>query len=133
MKSFPFFRSSYIGIVITIIQRADGILFKKAHHHRKPNRVSCGNFKFIVSSMYSIILASGFFVRRLYGDVDMSQQYSRIVSSSSSFRPASSRICMRFDLPRMLSYSVPLGMLYWMDAWVNRNSWVTTEWIASRS
>lgn len=40
---------------------------------------------------------------------------------------------MRFDLPKMLSYSVPFGILYFIEACVNRIFCRTTESMASRN
>lgn len=108
---------------------------QNAHHHLKQNLLFVLNgllvslHKFCTNGM---IWSSGFFVRRLYGGNE-SQQNSNINFSSDVLRPASSNTCIRFDLPNMLSYRVPFGILYRTDACVKRSFCVTTAFIASRN
>lgn len=75
---------------------------------------------------------NGFRVRRLYGD-DKSQQYSSTAFSSIALKPDFSNASIRFDLPSILSYNVPFGILYKSEACVNRIFCLTTDEMASRN
>lgn len=108
---------------------------QNAHHHLNPIKLPslklgwpllCFSF-----STNATIDSSDLFVRRLYGMTLVSQQKSSTASSSWASRPSSSKTNMRFDLPKMLSYNVPLGMLKWDEAWVKRIFCVTIELMAS--
>lgn len=108
---------------------------QNAHHHLNPIKLPnlndgwpllCFNF-----STKAMIDSSDLLVRRLYGMTLVSQQKSRTASSSWASSPSSSSTNIRFDFPKMLSYKVPLGMLKWDEAWVNRIFCVTIELMAS--
>lgn len=107
---------------------------QNAHHQRNPARpvkAKSGSRSQRSFSTKPRMSTSGFLVRRLYGETEMSQQKSSTAVSSKYDSPASSNTIMRFVLPRMLSYSVPLGMPYVDDASVKRIFCVTIACIAS--
>lgn len=109
---------------------------QKAHHQRKPDRPWNSKSGSLVRRSFSTksrMAFKLFLVRLLNGEREISQQNSSTAVSSSVVSPASSRTIMRFDLPRMLSYRVPLGIPYLAEAWVKRIFCVTTAWIASFS
>lgn len=101
---------------------------QKAHHQRNPNfplkhtgDSLLGDNESLNCCTKSRIFANGFFVRRLYGDTDTSQQNSSTAFSASVSRPASSNTSILFAFPSILSYSVPFGILYRTEACVKRN------------
>merc|ERR1719150_69878 len=66
----------------------------------------------------------------LYGILEISQQNSSTSCSCSPVRPTSSSTFILLDLPRMLSYRVPLGIPYLTLAWVNLSCCLMTQLMA---
>ena len=106
----------------------------KAHHHWKLSFMfisyvlspsSCFSFTTksrIDSSEWDVLLLNG--IR------ETSQQYSRTWSSWSSVSPTKSSTFIRLDLPRILSYRVPLGIPNLTLACVNLSCCLITQSIA---